>query len=197
MSMNTRHLLTATTILALIALLSSSAMAQEGRASVKAELGARLALDDWADISGPGFGGTLGFHYHVTPELELLVRAGYFAGLPKTTDQFFGFSGKVKTNELPILFGARYHLPSNGAAGPLWAGLELGMSQISYRAWIEDSDGDRDFFTDDQELEPTLVLGGGYDLGQVEPHVAVHWIPLDGDDLVAVVLTLGFDLTSF
>lgn len=182
---------------------STQAMAQ-GRAKIQIEPGVRLGLGDWADISGPGFGGTLGFHYAVTPELTLLARGGYFFGLPKTTEEnffFFNFVTHSKTNELPLLLGARYHLPSNGAPGPFWAGLEVGMTQLHYQVWVEDGNGDRDYLGDEdgeRELEPTLVIGAGYSLDQIDPHIALHWIPVENnDDFVAIVLTIGIDLASF
>lgn len=180
---------------------STEAMAQ-GRAKIQIEPGVRLGLGDWGDISGPGFGGTLGLHYAVTPELTLLARGGYFFGLRKTHEDnfFFNLTLHSKTNELPLLVGARYHLPHNGAPGPLWAGLEVGMTQLHYFIWFEDDDGDRAYFDEEEfrEIEPTLVLGMGYSQGQIEPHLALHWVPLDNqDDFIALVFTLGIDLASF
>lgn len=182
---------------------SAQAMAQ-GRAKLQLEPGIRLALGDWANISGPGLGGTIGFHYAVTPELTLLARGGYFFGLPKTTQEnffFFNVTTHSKTNELPLLLGARYYLPSGGSPGPFWAGLEVGMTQLHYLVWVEDNNGDRDYIGSadgTRELEPTLVLGAGFSLDQVDPHIALHWIPVeDNDDFIAIVVTLGIDLASF
>lgn len=98
--------------------------------------------------------------------------------------------GKSKTNELPILFGGRFYLPGGSESGALWGGLEVGMTQLNIKAWFENNEGDRDYFIDDNELEPTLVLGMGYDMGQINPHLAMHWIPVEEDgDFLALVLT--------
>lgn len=195
------HIMTPIIALLCVTLASASAEARDPGAALHAEVGTRLALGDWADISGPGFGGTLGFHYTVIPSVTLTARAGYFAGLPKTSRDTFLFitvESKAKTNEIPILLGGRFYLPGTGGPGELWGGIEAGMTQLTLKYWIENDDGERNYIIDDNELEPTVVLGLGYDLGQLNPHVAMHWIPIeDNDDFFAIVLTLGFDLARF
>lgn len=186
----------------ILALVMSPALASaQGKGSVNVEVGARVGLGDWADASGPGLGATLGVHYALMPELALTGRVGYFWGLPRTDQEsniFFGTTTyRVKTNEIPILLGARYFIDGGAREGGLFVGGELGLVHLTAVARIENEDLDIDDVEEDSEVEFGAVIGGGYDLGKYDFHLGMLWIPQSGDDLFAAMVTFGFDVAGF
>lgn len=179
---------------------SEDALANQG--AINVEVGTRIGLGDWADISNPGLGGTIGGLYMVTPSLALSGRVGFIYGLPKEANaNLFGFNiaqSHIKTNELPILGGVRYYLGSDISTKGVWVGGELGITQITTIAWIEDNEGERlGDPSSDSEVELSALISGGYDAGDYGAKVGLLWVPQDGDDLLGLMLTLEADVFRF
>lgn len=179
---------------------TSSAFAQQG--AVNIEAGTRIGLGDWADFGNPGLGGTIGGLYQLDGGLALSGRVGYFAGLPKESNaSILGVTiaqGNVKTNELPILVGARHYLGSDIASQGIWVGAELGATQITSVAWVEDGDGDVvGEKSKDSEVKFSAMLSGGYDAGDYGGKIGLLWIPLEDSQLLGLMLTLEADVFRF
>lgn len=190
-----------TTTLALCVIGSTStASAQQG--AINIEAGTRIGLGDWADISNPGIGGTIGGLYQLDAGLALTGRVGYFAGLPKEANaNILGVTvaqGNIKTNELPLLVGARYYLGSDIASQGVWVGAELGATQITSVAWVENGDGDVvGDKSRDSEVKFSAMLSGGYDAGDYGGKVGLLWIPLEDSQLIGLTLTIEADVFRF
>ena len=168
-----------------------------GELIVQGQLGWRLGLGDWSDVSHPGIGGTLGLLYTLTPQFVLSGRAGFFWGVPREREEsVFGFlnvSYTTKTNEVPLLLGGRYFFGGNPTEGGVWVGGELGLVNLTSVVTIGDEEPDRD-----AEVEFALLAGGGYDLGGYGFGANLLWLPGvesgEEDGLLGLLITVDIDI---
>lgn len=157
----------------------------------------RIGLGDWADISNPGLGLNLVGLYKIQPNLAVTGRLGYTFGIPKVRTAgfggFFSVDVSVKTDEIPLMLGARFYLQGDAEEGGPWLGAELGFTNVTYVVQVE---GNEDPSTD-SELGPALQLGVGYDIGVADFSLNVNWIS-QGDNnrepLLGLIFHVGFDV---
>ncbi|HEU0030635.1 MAG TPA: outer membrane beta-barrel protein [Kofleriaceae bacterium] len=143
----------------------------------------------WGDASGVGIGALGRFEYALQPKLAITARLGFVQHLSKEVDLGFG-TADSSTSEIPVFGGVRYAF-SQSATSSIYGAAELGF--VVYRVSL-DSDG---MSKTGSDTNLGMSLGAGYRTGKLDLRGALFF-PDAGevDDAMAVMATVGYDLTA-
>ncbi len=175
--------------LSLAAVLAGSASMAAGQTYVAPEPRARtfglevavaLPVEDGIDL---WLGGFARIHVPVSPNLTVTGRLGVLKALIEDTGGF-----DVSVMAFPLYGGVAYSLAPEGGlyiAGE--AGLTVVRASVSF-------DGQSD---SDSETELGLTLGAGYKQGSLDGRLALWFPTIEESDSLAIMATVGFDITRF
>jgi hypothetical protein len=148
--------------------------------------GVAVPTGGWGDAAGFGIGALARLELPVQAKLVVTARVGYIHHLAKTSETMFG-EVSTSTAEIPVFGGVRYlFTPKAYAAG------ELGL--VNFR--LSNEAGGMSQTGSDTNLG--MTLGAGYRAGKLDIRGMLLFADVgEVDDSMAVMATVGYDVTAF